>query len=56
MIYMVASDGKQLTVDDGEGDSFTLPTRDAGEAWALVSKAKTEGVEAIRPAKKATKK
>lgn len=56
MIYMVASDGSKLTVDDGEGDSFSLPTANAAEAWALVSKAKLEGVESIRPAKKATKK
>lgn len=56
MIYMVASDGGKLSVDDGEGDAFSLPTRNADEAWSLVRKAKLEGVEAIRPAKKATKK
>ena len=56
MIYMVASDGKKLTVDDGEGDVFSLPTANSTDAMALIRTAKLEGVDAIRPAKKATKK
>lgn len=59
MIFRIASDGSKLSVEDEEGVIFTLSIGGHDEAHALIRKAHTEGIDAIRPAeakKKATKK
>lgn len=44
-----AGNGWVLQVEDGDGVLFTVPLGNPDEARALVSKARAEGIDAIRP-------
>lgn len=53
---MATKGGLVLQIEDGDEVLVTVPIATPGEAVALIRTAKLEGVEAIRPLKKATKK
>ena len=53
---MATKGGLVLQIEDGDEVLVTVPLATSGDAAALIRTAKLEGVDAIRPLKKATKK